>query len=230
MPKLEPQYEQDDPIASLYKMSTTAGVGSQEYVAINNVAIASAVLGFCTALAFLGPLFLVLALAGIICGFMALRQIRNSSGTQGGRAVAWIGVVLSLAMAGSVVGYNITDRLREREDERKINALIQQMGRDVMAGNYAKAYTVFDADFQAAWKLQAFELKWKTQQSFHGDIQELHGSDAFQFTITGGGALEAITLVKVKYANLPVDWPYTIILRKRDDQWRVRGFDLIQGR
>lgn len=230
MPKLEPQYEHDDPIASLYKMSTTAGVGSQEYVAINNVAIASAVLGLSTALAFLGPLFLVLALAGIICGIIALRQIHNSSGTQGGRAVAWIGIILCLAMAGSVVVYNVMDRLREREDERQINALIEQMGKDVKAGDYAKVFAIFDAEFQNGWKLPAFTLRWQTQEGFNGAIQEIHGSDAFQFTVAGGGTVEAYTLVKVKYANMPVERPYNIFLRKRDGQWRVRGFDLIQTR
>ena len=47
MPELEPQNELisgpsaslPDPMASLHKMSMTAGVGSQEYVAINNLAM-----------------------------------------------------------------------------------------------------------------------------------------------------------------------------------------------
>src|ERR1044071_7201619 len=52
MPELEQANQQDDPIAALHRMSTTAGVGSQDYVAINNLAIAAALLGLGTALAF----------------------------------------------------------------------------------------------------------------------------------------------------------------------------------
>src|SRR5687768_2615927 len=101
MSELEQQKTVDDPIASLHRMSTTAGVGSQEYVAINNVAIVAAILGLCTALGFLGPFFLILGLAGVICGFVALKEIRNSNGTQSGKLLAWLGVFLSVALAGS---------------------------------------------------------------------------------------------------------------------------------
>jgi len=109
MPELEPPRKSDeaasetpDPIAHLHKMSTTAGVGSQDYVAINNAAIVSVILGLCTALAFLGIPFLIVGAAGIVSGIIALLQIRHSNGTQGGRGLAILGMLLSLALAGSV--------------------------------------------------------------------------------------------------------------------------------
>src|SRR3954466_13908623 len=109
MPELEPPSktaqpaaEPADPIAHLHKMSTTAGVGSQDYVAINNSAIISVILGMCTALAFLGIPFLVVGAAGIVFGIIALVQIRNSKLTRGGTGLAILGILLSLAIAGSV--------------------------------------------------------------------------------------------------------------------------------
>src|SRR5437762_797964 len=105
MPELEPSQnstDAPDPMTRLYKMSTTAGVGSQDYVAINNAAIVSVILGLCTALAFLGIPFLIVGAAGIVFGIIAIAQIRHSNGTQGGIGLAVLGILLSLALAGSV--------------------------------------------------------------------------------------------------------------------------------
>jgi hypothetical protein len=110
-------------------MSTTAGVGSQDYVAINNAAIVSVILGLCTALAFLGIPFLIVGAAGIVFGIIALVQIRHSNGTQGGMGLAILGILLSLAIAGSVAMANILDYTRRQEDQRQINALLDQLGK-----------------------------------------------------------------------------------------------------
>src|SRR3954468_1363531 len=119
MPELErpsqPASQPDDPIAHLHKMSTTAGVGSQDYVAINNAAIVSVILGLCTALAFLGIPFLIVGAAGIVFGVIAIVQIRHSNGTQGGLGLAILGILLSLAIAGSVAAVSIMDWTHQRE-------------------------------------------------------------------------------------------------------------------
>src|SRR5438067_1559244 len=82
MAELETQRPVNDPIAALHKMSTTAGVGTTEYVAINNLAIVAAVLGLVTGLAFFGAPFMLIGVAGILCGIVALKQITDSNGTQ----------------------------------------------------------------------------------------------------------------------------------------------------
>src|SRR5436309_1709781 len=88
-----------DPLASLHKMSTTAGLGSEDYVAINAVSIATLLLGLASGLALPFTVLLILPLAGIVCGVLALRQIHGSNGTQSGRAFAIIGLLFSLGMA-----------------------------------------------------------------------------------------------------------------------------------
>src|SRR5256885_92433 len=120
--------DQGDPIAHLHKMSTTAGVGSQDYVAINNAAIVSVILGICTSLAFLGIPFLIIGLAGIVSAIIALYQIRHSNGTQGGRGIAVLGMLLSLAIAGGVAATNILEWLHQRDDEHQISAVLEQLG------------------------------------------------------------------------------------------------------
>jgi len=123
--------DQDDPIAHLHKMSTTAGVGSQDYVAINNAAIVSVILGMCTALAFLGIPFLIVGAAGIASGIIALVQIRHSNGTQGGKGLAILGILLSLSLAGSGAGAGISEWRREDEDQVQIDQVLDQLGQSL---------------------------------------------------------------------------------------------------
>src|SRR5215213_1889000 len=75
-----------DALARLHKMSTTAGITSQEYVAINIPAIIALVLGLASVVALLNVsgVLLVIPLAAIVTAFAALSQIRASNGTQTG--------------------------------------------------------------------------------------------------------------------------------------------------
>ena len=82
-------------------MSTTAGLGSGDYVAINGAAIASILIGVGSAIVlFDSKMLLVVPLAGIVCAILAWVQISQSNGTQTGRAVAAIGMLLSLGFGG----------------------------------------------------------------------------------------------------------------------------------
>src|SRR5258706_6854951 len=142
-PKKSPAKHSPDPIAKLHKMSPTAGVGSQDYVAINNAAIVSVILGFATALAFLGLPFLIIGVAGIVSAIIALYQIRHSNGTQGGAGIAIFGMLLSLGVAGSVAASNMLDYFHQRDDQHKIDALIEQLGQHLAPNQYDKALQLF---------------------------------------------------------------------------------------
>src|SRR5205085_1507862 len=63
-PKPATDTEAPDPLAALHKMSTTAGVASQQYVAVNGAAVLAALLGFASALTILSPVLLVVPAAG----------------------------------------------------------------------------------------------------------------------------------------------------------------------
>src|SRR6185503_7665473 len=150
MPELEPAQnptDAPDPIARLHKMSTTAGVGSQDYVAINNAAIVSVILGLSTALAFLGVPFLIVGAAGIVFGIIAIVQIRHSNGTQGGMGLAILGILLSLAIAGSVTAASVIDWQHRRQDQDDINKVINQLGQYIASDQYDKAYQLFSPEF-----------------------------------------------------------------------------------
>jgi len=206
MPELEPPRkttdptsEPPDPIANLHKMSTTAGVGSQDYVAINNAAIVSVILGLCTALAFLGIPFLMVGAAGIVSGIIAIVQIRHSNGTQGGMGLAILGILLSLAIAGSVATANILDWQRQREDKAEINKVLEQLGQYVASEQYDKAYQLFSPDFQAIFKFQVFHDQLQVNQQFLGKIDGMTSNDAFLFLPTAEGVPTAQTQALVRF-------------------------------
>src|SRR5688500_6367590 len=74
----------DEALHKLHRMSRTAGLGTQEYVAINVAAVMTLLLGLVSALAMVTSLLLVIPLAGVVCGVIALYQIKDSNGTQTG--------------------------------------------------------------------------------------------------------------------------------------------------
>src|SRR5215218_496972 len=75
----------DDPLSHLHKMSTTAGLGSGDYVAVNGAAVFSLLLGLASMLSMLEEILLIIPLACIIVSVIAWRQINHSNGTQTGK-------------------------------------------------------------------------------------------------------------------------------------------------
>lgn len=221
MPELERQPSGKDPIASLHKMSTTAGVGVGEYVAINNLAITATLLGLGTALVFVAWPLIMLGGAAIICGIIGLWQVRKSNGTQSGRVLAWMGILLSVLIAG---GWGANEARREmalRPEEEKINQLIEQMSQFVSAGEFGKAYELTGAPFREKVSLAQFESGWKLTQQEMGALQSMRGNNYFDFAPEETGAITARTMAELHFAKAASDVRIRLELRKeRGEQWR----------
>src|SRR5271167_101284 len=106
MPPTMPQIHTDpsdelDPFQRLHKMSTTAGLGSGDYVAINNAALTALLLGIASCLVLWGStLLLVIPALSVLSAILAFRQVSASNGTQTGKGMALLGLLLSLGMGG----------------------------------------------------------------------------------------------------------------------------------
>jgi hypothetical protein len=138
----------DDPLASLHKMSTTAGVGSADYAAVNPRAIFALLLGLASALALLDePVLLIFPAAGIIAAVTALWQIARSNGTQTGRGLAAAALVLSLVFGGFVAASFATEGLRTRSDRAALADLIARLAEKVKSGDFNEAYALFSPRF-----------------------------------------------------------------------------------
>jgi hypothetical protein len=241
MPELErpsqPASQPDDPIAHLHKMSTTAGVGSQDYVAINNAAIVSVILGLCTALAFLGIPFLVVGAAGIVFGVIAIVQIRHSNGTQGGLGLAILGILLSLGIAGSVAASSIVEWQHRQQDQNEINQVLNQLGQHIASEQYDKAYQLFSPEFQSIFKFQVFRDQLQGFQQYLGKVEGTSSNDVFQFLPTADGMPTAQTQTIVRFQQPATQTTQPVsrdprrvptFLYKRNDKWLIAGMEMFR--
>lgn len=220
-----------DPIASLYRMRTTAGVGAQEYVAINVPSIISLLLGLSGALALIEPIFLVLPLAGIVCGVAALRQVRQSNGTQSGRGLAWGGIVLGLIFTMGIVTRELMARSANRSDQQAVAALIDRFGREIVAGRYEAAYDLCNNRFKERVPFDTFVETWQVAQKMPDtpDMPGLGRIESIQWNrvpvdlvtdpASGTRVAQAMTLVKFQKRSEP--GRQQMLFLKTGGQWMI---------
>jgi len=151
----------DDPLAHLHKMSTTAGLGTTEYVAVNGLAVVALILGVASSLSLMGYILLAVPAVTIVLSLMALHQIKDSNGTQTGKGLAILGLVLAIGFVVAVGGKYALEILRTRSDKQAINALIEQFDQEIRAKKYEQAYGLFSAKFTSRVKQQNFIDRWK---------------------------------------------------------------------
>jgi len=143
----------NDPLASLHRMSTTAGVASQDYVAINLFAVLATIGGLLSALVFVSHLLLIIPAATLVLGFAALRQIGNSNGTQTGRVGAWIGIVLAAGLSAALLTQAIREHQRVAADRREVLSLCEKLESGLVKGEYDSAYALFTERFRVEKKV-----------------------------------------------------------------------------
>jgi hypothetical protein len=214
----------DDPFLKLHKMSTTAGLGSGDYVAINGTAIASLLLGIASALVLFGlHLLLLIPLAGVVCGILAFRQISDSNGTQTGRGLAVIGLLLSLGFGGFTIGKDVIETMRNREDERQIDSVISQLQAAVKADKFDEAYQLCDDHFKQRVPQELFVSRMKSANAspmlghITGFQRKLLKFDADPVTddrLSDG-------LVLVSFEKIAGQDRYGMIFRKVSDKWWI---------
>ena len=220
------QSQRSDPLSGLHKMSTTAGLGTTEYVAINAPAVFALILGLASVLAIVDNILLVVPVAGIICAIVAMRQISNSNGTQTGRGLAIIGLLLSLAFGGYVVANQLTEASRTRADREAISQLVQSFGRDIIAGNFQAAYEKFTPRFASRVPLEQFERSLAPRREFpvYGKLESVEAASIFDFESdpTTGVRLGAVR-VNFKYENLEQPAQEDAVFRKADGKWQFEN-------
>jgi hypothetical protein len=215
-----------DPFLSLHKMSTTAGLGSGDYVAINGTSIATLLLGIVSALVLFGAyLLLLIPLAGIICGVLAFRQISDSNGTQTGKGLAGIGLLLSLTFAGIFIGKESIETLRGISDSEHVDALIKQFETDITGDKYDEAYQkLCDDHFKQRVPQPTFVNLWKLYNGGRpmlGRITSIHSkllkfdNDPVTDERLGSG------LVLIDFEKVKGEDRQGMVFRKVNDQWLI---------
>jgi hypothetical protein len=162
----------DEALHKLHRMSRTAGLGTQEYVAINVAAVMALLLGLASALAMVASLLLVIPLAGAVCGIVALHQIKDSNGTQTGRGIAWTGIALSVLFAALVGGRVIVENIKTRSDRAMVVAAVAEFGQKLAASDFEGAYDLLSPRMRERVPYADFEgqLKARYAHPSHGKI------------------------------------------------------------
>jgi hypothetical protein len=217
----------DDPLAHLHRMSTTAGLGSGEYVAINGAAVFALIVGIVSALClFEETLFIVIPLVGVITAMVALRQIARSNGTQTGRGLAVIGLVLSIAFGGWMIYRKATERSRQSADRAAIESLIKQYGDTVRDGKFDQAYGLFSSRFAERVPLQTFtdRMRFVQEAPTYGKLKGATWNGLAEFeTDPTTGAVNGIAAIMLEFEKAPRPIRQDAFFHKDRSEWRIEN-------
>jgi hypothetical protein len=212
----------DAHLAQLHKMSTTAGVTNQGYVAVNQTAVVAVFLGLASALALLGWLLLVIPVVGIIFAVVAIWQIKDSAGTQTGRGLAIAGLALCLLLGGGEVVKEWREIAAKQDDENKIAATLSDVGKFIRAGQFDGAYALFDDAFRKRVSLKQFKSTWDAVQAPAAldQMQSMEWNGVSPHVESAGGIPLAETKAIIKFKKVSAE-RFDVTMRKVGDKWLI---------
>jgi hypothetical protein len=214
-----------DPLAGLHKMSTTAGVTNLDYVAVNQTAIAAVLLGLLSALSFFGYLLLVIPIVGAIFAVIALRQIADSNGTQTGRGLAALALLLCLALGGTAIAREALAVIRVKGDESGVSSAIAKVGTLIREKKYKDAYELFDPEFKKRVSPEQFESRWQSIQGGSlGAIEAFEWNGVTPIFESSEGHRSAGTKLRIKFEK-GFDDRFDVVLRESDGKWQIFRFE-----
>jgi hypothetical protein len=217
----------EDHLARLHKMSTTAGVTNVDYVAVNHTAIAAVLLGLLSLLSFFGYLLLLIPIVGVVFAVIALRQITASNGTQTGRGLALLGLLMSVAFGGAAIAKEGIAVARVKGDESGIASTLDKVGEAVRQGKYEDAYGLFDTDFKKNVKPEVFKSRWEEiVRGSLGKLELFEWNGITPYFESAEGHKMAATKVRTKFEKGTED-RFDVILRETDGRWlisQLKGF------
>jgi hypothetical protein len=218
--------EGEDPLAHLHKMSTTAGLGSTDYVAINAPSVLAVILGLASALAVVDKILLIVPIAGVICAIVALVQISRSAGTQTGKGLAILGLLLSLGFAGYVGYLGLATARQERADRNAIEAIIGQLTGHIQKGEFDQAYGLFSPRFQERIDKQRFSDTMRFVQAHPqwGKLTGMQTNGRYAFDVeenTGARYAQVILLMNLDKFTEPSR--QDAVFRVVGGQWKVEN-------
>jgi hypothetical protein len=218
---------QTDPMAALHKMSRTAGAGTQEYIAINGAAVAALLLGLASILAIVSPILLTVPFTAILIAVIAIRQVRNSGGTQAGVGLSVLGIVFALGFVAAVGGKQVLDMRRETAETQQIAALMKGLGENLSQRNYDQAWMKFGARFQEGMKRQDFDSVWNQIQNspYYGQIKEIRWNGVPVAMSWEGDEPFAQGVFVVVLQNGGQDRRMTIFRKSANQGWRIDGME-----
>ncbi|HEX8523119.1 MAG TPA: DUF4190 domain-containing protein [Tepidisphaeraceae bacterium] len=214
----------DDPLARLHKMSTTAGLGSTDYVAVNPTAIFAVIVGLASAFTlFEEPILLIIPLVGAIASIVAFRQIARSNGTQTGKGLAMIALLLCIGFGSLVAARAAISGSREKQNKAALDTTIRKLSDVLVKKDFAAAYQMFDERFRTRVTQQVFQdtMQGWLYNNFYGDLKAITWRHLAEFQVddTTGTELAACNLI-FNYTQAG-EVRQDAIFRKINNQWTL---------
>lgn len=216
----------DDQLSHLHKMSTTAGLGSTEYVAVNGAAVAAVLLGLASGLTLLEEFLLIIPLVCVVVSVVAWRQIAHSNGTETGKGLIVIGLLCAIGFGGFVVVRDATEGIRTRADRQAIGKVIADFGEKAKAGDFAGAYGLFSERFTQRVSQTEFSerLKFMRQSELYGKLKQVTWNGLVDFT-TDESTNTRYGVAKMVVELEKTGFDDTLTFRKVGERWVIDGMN-----
>jgi hypothetical protein len=185
-------------------MSTTAGLGTGDYVAVNVTSVVAVVFGLASLLAIFNSVLLVFPIVGVILSIVALRQVTNSNGTQTGKGLAILGLVLSGAITATIFSLQAWETFQRRADQDALASLSDKYGQLISQDKFDEAYDLFDAGFKDRVSKQAFVVHLTAIQhnSNLPPIDQITWNGLAEFHPGDEGSQTADAVIKVHFKGI----------------------------
>jgi hypothetical protein len=225
----------DPATQNLFRMSRTAGVGLQDYAAVNALAVAGLLLGLLSFLAVVVPdswAILVVPVAAIVVSITAFLQVRKSNGTQTGHLLAAAGLVLALAFAAVNVVGQVRTTAFEVAQKKELNVLAAKLLATTTTQGAQSTYELFDERFRESVPFETFQRQMDLRMRYSMDrkpVTEVTIGQLVVFESDDAGNHSANTLLRLsgdlKYPDgKPVYVEEGVIFSKRAGQpWRFQS-------
>ncbi|HEV7299371.1 MAG TPA: hypothetical protein VGN72_08405 [Tepidisphaeraceae bacterium] len=210
-------------LLKLHKMSTTAGVGSGDYVAVNGTSIVALLLGVGSWLTLMNPVLLFIPVAAVICAIFAIRQIGESNGTQTGRPLAIIGLLLALGIGGWVAVKQISESSKVRADTQAVNQAIRQLGDQVREGRANEAYDALSPKFKSQVSRDLFVGRMNSARNNErfGSLQGIDSNNLVVFDTESSGDRTAVAAGLMRFDKVAEPLRQTMMFRQVDGKWVI---------
>lgn len=217
-----PRAADDDPLAHLHKMSTTAGLGSGEYVAVNSFAVFALILGLASLLTLIENLLLIIPLACVVISVIAWRQINQSNGTQTGKGLIAVALLCALGVGGFVFAREATEGVRTRNDRFAIDRTLVEWGGKIKSGDFAGAHQMLAAPLREQLPPETFNVRmgFFRQSELYGALQNATTNGLVMFD-TNPETDERYAKTKLTMHLEKTSASDEVTLRKEEGRWVI---------
>lgn len=223
MSELERPHNQDESISKLHHMSTTAGMGAGDYVEINPMAIASVALALLSLWGIAFTPFLLLGALGLLAGAFSLIKIHYSNGTQGGKMIAGVGILLSLAISGGEGGRQYIQYAKTERDSQAMRLVAQQLGQALVKKDMVKARNLFCEGFKQIVSQEQFNeiLAGIYQINTFGEFQGMEANGPCKFAMSGDGVKMGATVISLRFEQKVMELTTMYALADEQGNWQL---------